>query len=1059
MFEVPKSFYDRLIALLTPLMDIIPKRQGWVLPAFQGYPKLLEKIDWSGDAHSFTVRLVDLCLNHGDVEPGKQALIVLLEAVHLQVGHDRQQEIDDLRSQLGKPAVPPAVTPYRGLQPFRVEDKPFFFGRDKMIASLVAKVLERNFVVVVGNSGSGKSSLVRAGLMAQLQKNLIPDGTRWEVALMRPLTDPLREFADLLIQRLDPNLAKAEKLKVVREYADQLLKAALATQPDKAALTIKRDIEPALRKQLPETPYFLLIVDQFEENFDPRIKEELRQGFIHALLDAHATGWFKIVLVLRSDFYNFLLKYRLLAELADQALLNVLSMNAEERQAAIEQPALHTGRRFEAGLVKRIVADIEDAPGDLPLLQFALTELWQRQTPDGGLTHAAYDVIGGVSGAIAQHAQAVYQKLADTPNAQMEMRILFERRLVKIPGPGTALEHAIRRRINLDDLNETTQNLITNTLTAQGLLVTDRDEITKERTVEIVHEALIQHWGELQGWLTQNQENLRIHQTLTEAVEIWARFQHRSALLYHGEQLKQARAWATGHADELIAKERDFLKISQHWVWYRWAGMLGGIALAVLLLLIFTYWNPWSSEVAIPMPANDFNIAIATFGIQDLNLINDQNLKNKLERDSKTFSVEIAKFLEEHEEKLEKELNSRNVNILRPQRFELEGTTFDALSQKAQELQADIIIYGNLNQGSGRRWQVVPRYYIVDRTVLERAREAFNEDILSKSVSYIPGNSDDVVNVLEQLLPRLNTLLVFSRGLPSYDLGNEAGYEKASQIFCESAKSTPQNNGNGTELLYFFCAKAKEQLAWLRRNDAGWEPTLLNEAFTAYKTGLELNPDYLRIQVNLAALLVQVYRPVMLDCNVGDSTKLTEAKKILEAAIAQINLQTAVPDGTKAVAFLHLGHAYFWIGRCYGDLQADWTTATTHYEHVIRMQDLSMARADLIDYSVAVAHVQKGIMALWMYGINQSQSADSLLTTSIADFKKAIAILFAMQDDRYVADYTKEMMPYALMAFCVGKQNHVAEQYLNQLSDLLPGFDRAEILNNMNPVLRKDCGL
>lgn len=1067
MFEIPRQIYDRIIALLTPLMDTSDNRQGWVLPAFQGHSALLDQIKWEGNARSFTTQLIDLCLRYGEVELGKQALIMLLDSVRTRVGDDQQWEIDELRSLLGKPITRPDVEPYRGLAPFTDEDTQFFFGRDKMIATLVDKVRERNFVIVVGNSGSGKSSLVRAGLIAKLHKNIITDSADWEIALMRPHLDPLRELADLLIHRLDPELTPTRQLEVVRDYANQLLKA---------ELTIQDDIAPALQKQLPSTPYFLLVVDQFEEIFDPRINDELRQGFIDTLRNAYETGWFKIVLILRSDFYEFLLKHIPLAELADQAQLNVLPMDTEERRAAIEQPALATGRRFEAGLVRRIIDDIEEAPGDLPLLQFALTQLWERQTPERVLTHGAYDAIGGVSGAIAQHAQNVYQQLDDRQKRQTQ--ILFERRLVKIPEPEKALEHSTRRRINLDDLDETTQSLITNTLTAQGLLITDRDQATGERTVEIVHEALIQQWGELQSWLTQNQEDLRTHQALTGAVEIWERYNQKPALLYRGEQLRQAQAWATGHGDELLAKERDFLQSSQRWVWYRWGGTGTFSALIIFLVWLLLPGNPMNPimigptptpTISIPMPAGDFNIAIAPFEVSKLNLVDDELLASDLSNDAHGFAQKAFDYLKTREEQIELELG-QTVNILGPDAEVLRNAVADDdIAQMATELRADILLYGILNPTRSQTWDIEPRYHIGVRATTERAGEIAGEYLLGAPIRYIPGNGISFNEARQEMQPRLDTLLIFVQGLDALDLGRHEGYEAAAQIFCDAAESQMSEQNNGTELLWLFCGHAQSILFWLGELEES------DKGITAYRRALEVDPNQVRAKISLAALLIAIYKPLQFPfCDGGNYPELANAFALLQEIVPNRNTQTIVPDSTELGILLNMGHMYFWIGLCYEHLEGDWgyfeenwRFAFNNYDEVIQQQEIANARADLIDYSVAQAHIQRAVMYLYLVYINAQiapeshyfPEEDDLSQKSVAHFEQAFTLLLIMQNSIEVATYTIDIAHWGLRAFCVDGRNDLAIKYLQEFSQEVPNWSQEEVLSKLGAQEREECGI
>ena len=299
-----------------------------------------------------------------------------------------------------------ARCPYRGLEPFEAQHAGFYFGRGEMLERLVARVRECSFVAVVGPSGCGKSSLVRAGLVTVLRQGALPDGevlwpqARGDAAVFRPGRDPLRSLAAPLVSWLEPAASEVERLAEARKLADHLREGILPMA----------DVVASLWEKQPDVAPLVLVADQFEELYTERQDETLRRAFVEALLAAAGEG-IKVVLTLRADFYGRALATPRLGRAVDGGLVNVLPMSEDELRAAIAKPARKMGREFEPGLVDRILEDVVGEPGNLPLLEFALTELWQRQTAAGVFTHAAYEAIGQVEGAIARRAEAEYGRL------------------------------------------------------------------------------------------------------------------------------------------------------------------------------------------------------------------------------------------------------------------------------------------------------------------------------------------------------------------------------------------------------------------------------------------------------------------------------------------------------------------------------------------------------------------------------------------------------------------------------------------------------------------------
>jgi formylglycine-generating enzyme required for sulfatase activity len=438
--------------------------------------------------------------------------------------------------------------PYRGLAVFEVEHAANYFGREVMVQKLLDRLKTANFVAVVGPSGSGKSSLVRAGLVTALRQGALPGSQGWDLAIVRPGEDPLRALAQPVVERLSASLSPVERLAETRKLAEHLRQGTLPIG----------DALAQLREQPGHPPRWLLIIDQFEETFTLCTDEALRRTFLNALLAMSETAWLSIVFTLRADFYGRILEEERFGRRVDAGLVNVLPMNESERRAAIEQPARNAGRRFEEGLVERILAAVAEEPGELPLLEFALTELWERQSADGLLTHAAYEEIGEVAGAIAKRADDLWRSF-DLAH-QTATRRLFTR-LVRVARPDEGAEDT-KRRISLQELDQATQALVLRLADAR-LLVTGRDANTGEVTVEVAHEALIRNWQDLQAWLNGDREFLLWRQRLRTLVDNWAGSERDEGALLRGALLSEAEAWAATRAGELSDLEQEFLNTSR----------------------------------------------------------------------------------------------------------------------------------------------------------------------------------------------------------------------------------------------------------------------------------------------------------------------------------------------------------------------------------------------------------------------------------------------------------------------------------------------------------------
>ncbi|MCF4970342.1 nSTAND1 domain-containing NTPase [Nostoc sp. CMAA1605] len=446
--------------------------------------------------------------------------------------------------QLG--GIPPC--PYRGLSAFREQDAHLFFGREEFTTNLVRTVKKKQFVAVVGASGSGKSSLVFAGLIPQLRQEL---HGRWQIIAFRPGKNPFEALATALVNLAQdfPAICLESILGLPKDTSNtRLLELDLAI-----ALQENHQLLPKILEQFVQQEFgtrLLLIADQFEELYTLS-SEAQRQPFLDLLLNASSfTPAFTIVLTLRADFYSYALSYRPFSDALQGAVQNLGPMNHKELRRVIEQPAKQMRVGLETGLTKQLIAEIDQQPGSLPLLEFALTQLWAKQQ-NRLLTHQAYQAIGGVEEALANHAEAVYAQL---PAAD---RLRAQQIFIQLVRLGNETE-ATRRLANREEIKSENWNLVTH-LASSRLVVTNRNESTGEETVEIVHEALIRNWGRLEHWLLTNGEFLRWREQLRIAIAQWENSSHDQGALLRGKPLIDAQEWQQQRCCELNSKEIQFI--------------------------------------------------------------------------------------------------------------------------------------------------------------------------------------------------------------------------------------------------------------------------------------------------------------------------------------------------------------------------------------------------------------------------------------------------------------------------------------------------------------------
>lgn len=467
---------------------------------------------------------------------------------------DRDALIEELFPETADAADDPPLdgtSPFKGLQHYDVDDAGLFFGREMWITLLVNRltaILEdaggrHRFLAVVGASGVGKSSLVRAGLVAALRTGpapnraeLPPGSPAWHYHIIVPTANPLAALAHELTHTCCPE-----------EYEPLL--AALRYSPHAMARHVRNCMPGA-------GAYRLLVVDQFEELFTQCEDEATRRAFVDNILTAAEPGGGDVIVVitLRADFYQHCGDFAVLRKLLAGQQVYLGAMQPVELRRAIVEPAQRSGWVFEDRLVDRILDDAAAEPGALPFLSHTLHETWQRRR-GRMLTHVGYHEAGTVMGALARSADSVYAQFS-TPE-QLVARNIFLR-LAEL-GEG---HESTRHRVDRSSLaaSPAESALVVDVLQH---LIDARLLTADEETVQIAHEALVRGWPKLQQWLESNRESLTIHRQLTKSVQAWHQFDRDAGSLYRGAQLAQALEWAEEHGDRLNQWEREFLAQSQ----------------------------------------------------------------------------------------------------------------------------------------------------------------------------------------------------------------------------------------------------------------------------------------------------------------------------------------------------------------------------------------------------------------------------------------------------------------------------------------------------------------
>lgn len=423
-----------------------------------------------------------------------------------------------------------AENPYLGLRAFQEEDESRFFGRDELVERLVERVRDdERFTAVVGASGSGKSSVVQAGLVPRLR----------------------RESPSIRVVRMQPG---AQPFAELEAATDRVLGGGSRIAGG------RRGLSESIASALPDgSTRLLLVVDQFEELFT-MVDHDVAERFLETLVGAarDPDGHLRVVVTLRADFYDRPLASSSFGTIFADNVVNVVALTPDQLEAAATMPARRVDVDLEPRLIGRLIADVAGQPNALPLFQFALTELFDERT-SGVLELGTYERIGGVRKAVARRAESLYERF--TTDEREAARQLFLR-------IATISDGIIgRRRVPASELVSLDVDLVAlqtaiDQFARSRLLALDRDPVSGNPTIEVAHEALLVEWSRLREWIDESRQDLITHAAFAAARREWEVARRSSGYLLGGARLEDYERWATTTALRLTAIEQDFLELS-----------------------------------------------------------------------------------------------------------------------------------------------------------------------------------------------------------------------------------------------------------------------------------------------------------------------------------------------------------------------------------------------------------------------------------------------------------------------------------------------------------------
>ena len=752
-------------------------------------------------------------------------------------------EVKDIENLPPEPGEPP----FQGLQYYDEKDADRFFGRETVIAKIVRRLANSRFLTVIGASGSGKSSVVRAGVIPALRRGeRLADGSmpptdsgQWDIRTFTPSAHPLDALAASLT-RDSESVSEATALR-----------ADLAQEPRALSLIARRLLAQNGKKHL------MLVIDQFEEIFTQCRQDEERNAFIESLLyaiDPADPQPITILITLRADFYAQLAIQDRLRELVSQNQEFIGVMSRDELTRAILQPAALGNWKVQEGLVDVILDDLGNEPGALPLLSHALLETWKRRR-GRVLTVSGYTASGGVHGAIAQTAETVFRQRL-TNEQQPIARMIFIK-LAEI-GDG-ALD--TRRRATFSELitratDPVTINVVLGILTEARLVTTDTLEPGDTRVVEVAHEALIREWPTLRDWLNQNRDGLILHRQITEDANDWIKLGRDPGALYRGVRLGQTLEWAKTNAELISLTEQEFLdasqkialeesRQSQRLARARWVQITLGSTAAVLVVIVAVVILAVNGAFAPRKMSGTFNIAVAEFGEMGADGVIRSSAAGK------QMSGWTVTYLRDELKKQDSNLSvwPDESNFFRRTRVPLvQPATTEQIATVATEINADLFINGYIDTLSDppqlvlNFWVAPQGKYKSEDIQGERYEDIWGNNQIGKPIRIV--NLQDPGISVQGELQRQSTVVAFiAMGLAQEQLGQS---EDALAVFLRAEQKVP-----GMALVKFFIGREYLFLSDLQpdRREELWQ-----KAEEELTHAIDIDPNYGRAYIGLGAL-------------------------------------------------------------------------------------------------------------------------------------------------------------------------------------------------------------
>ena len=447
------------------------------------------------------------------------------------------------------PELPDSLCPYLGLKAFREENHNLFYGRQRLLNKLLKRLQENRFLAVIGSSGSGKSSIVLAGLLPSLKAGKLSESDTWHYySPMVPGSQPLNNLASVL--------CPAEQEMNTWVWVNQQIEEFKANPNHLLTLLNERGSQPGV-----------LVIDQFEETFTLCLDNQIRQAFINNLLRViqSSESSHVVILTMRTDFESRVALYSEFQQEFENVQVRVISMDARELREAIEKPAELIGLKFEENLTNRLLEDVLGEPTALPLLQFTLLKLWENRERNR-VTWESYKRLGGVRSVLVDWAEQLYEQLI--PEDRIVARLIFMR-MIRVTEDSEIIRCRIGRQTlyELGEAKDHNKRVLDKFI--QGRLVqATAGRQTDDAQVEIIYEALVQNWSRLVEWIEAEWVNLRNIGRLQSAVQQWLELDKDPSVLWRGALLQEVlsqgvlRQEAENYNNFLSKLEQEFVTSS-----------------------------------------------------------------------------------------------------------------------------------------------------------------------------------------------------------------------------------------------------------------------------------------------------------------------------------------------------------------------------------------------------------------------------------------------------------------------------------------------------------------